>query len=97
MTNRFSTAAGNALANALACARELGHAYIGTEHLLIGLLCEKDAAAAKILTRKGIHPAKIRSLLIAVTGIGKSSNVQPSDMTPATKSILEGAYAQAIR
>ncbi|MGM9637496.1 MAG: ATP-dependent Clp protease ATP-binding subunit [Eubacteriales bacterium] len=97
MTNRFSAAAGNALTNALAASRELGHAYIGTEHILLGLLGEKDAAAAKILSSKGILLSNVRTRLIEAAGIGTATDVKPSDMTPAAKSILEGAYAEAIK
>ena len=47
MVNRFTLKAQNSLNRALSCARELGHTYIGSEHLLLGLLAETDSIAAR--------------------------------------------------
>ena len=49
MTNRFTQKAQNALNNALAAARELGHSYVGSEHLLIGLASDGESVAARVL------------------------------------------------
>ena len=54
MTSRFTPAAERVLNRALTEARSMGHTYIGTEHLLLGLLFEKDCVACRILGRRGI-------------------------------------------
>ena len=50
MTNRFTEKAQNALNNALSIARQMGHTYIGSEHLLAGLCAEESGVASKILS-----------------------------------------------
>lgn len=90
MTNHFSPAAASALSSALEFADELGHTYIGSEHLLLGLLSQKGAAA-DFLTKRGITLAASRSLIISLSGTGNRTELSPADMTPRTKAILEGA------
>lgn len=53
MSNKFTPKAQNALNAALNFASDLGHSYIGSEHLLLGLLSTPDSAAARILTSRG--------------------------------------------
>ncbi len=89
MINRFTQKAQNALNRALAAAGELGHTYVGSEHLLIGLSEERDSAAARLLEGKGITPERIRDAVTEMAGIGIRTIVSPSDMTPRTKRILE--------
>ena len=89
MINRFTQKAQNALNRALAAAGELGHTYVGSEHLLIGLSEERDSAAARLLDGKGITPERIRDAVIEMAGVGIRTMVSPSDMTPRTKRILE--------
>ena len=55
MVNRFTEKAQRALNSALGAAREMGHTYIGTEHLLLGLLTETDSIAARILESRGVR------------------------------------------
>ena len=50
MNEKFTNKAQNALNSALEYAREMGHSYIGSEHLLLGLLSETDSIASKVLT-----------------------------------------------
>ena len=57
---RFTPEAAAALRNALVEALELGHNYIGTEHILLGLIRDPDTTAAAALTRLGLSPAEIR-------------------------------------
>ena len=52
MTNRFTVKAQNVLNNSLRLARELGHTYIGSEHLLLSLSAEKESVAAKLLEKR---------------------------------------------
>lgn len=94
MTNRFTQKAQNALNNALIAAREFGHTYVGSEHLLIGLAAEEDGVAARALVSKGASREKILETVEATMGSGNPTNVTAADLTPRTKQIIEmSAYA----
>ncbi len=97
MNTRFTEKAQNALNKALVFARELGHTYIGSEHLLLGLLDETDSVASEILTKRGADIEKIRTSLESVTGTGQKTNVSPTDMTPRTRKIIEGSSYEALK
>ncbi len=90
MTNHFSPAAASALNSALEFADELGHTYIGSEHLLLGLLAQKGAAS-DFLTKRGITLAASRAIIISLSGTGSRTELSPADMTPRAKAILEAA------
>jgi ATP-dependent Clp protease ATP-binding subunit ClpC len=49
-------------------AQELGHKYIGTEHLLLGLIQEGDGVAARALENLGVDPAKVRNHVLLLLG-----------------------------
>ena len=95
MFNNFSQKAGMALNFALQAARELGHSYIGTEHLLLGLTQTEDSVAQKALTENGISVEGLVSRIAEAVGTGAPSNVSGQDMTPRMKKILEQAYGEA--
>lgn len=89
MANKFTPKAQHALNAALGFASELGHSYIGSEHLLLGLLSTADCAAAKILSARGIRSEIVKGTIIEVTGIGSPEQISPSNMTPSVKKIIE--------
>jgi len=91
MNNRFTKKAQNTLNNALRFAAEMGHTYIGSEHILLALTAETDSVASKVLTDKGLTVEKLKSEIAALSGLGSASNVSPADMTPRTKRIIEGS------
>ncbi len=91
MNSRFTKKAQNALNKALYYAREMGHNYIGSEHLLLGLLSETDGIAYRVLTGAGITLEKTRLLIEKSAGVGSPSTVSAADMTPRTKNIIEGS------
>lgn len=94
MNNRFTEKAQRALNTALMAARELGHTYIGSEHILVGLTKNNDGVAAQALLSKGIDAQKVTDVIIQSMGKGNPTAVNASDMTPRTKRILEmSAYA----
>lgn len=95
MANRFTQKAQDVLRRALSEARELGHTYIGSEHLLLGLICEDSAVSSKILKARGVSADKIRGVIIEISGRGSGSSVSASDMTPRAKHIIEEASNQA--
>ncbi len=89
MTNRFTQRAQNALNAALNAASLLGHTYIGSEHLLLGLLSETDSIAGKILAARGADADHIRTVIIDLAGEGVPGTVSPADMTPRTQRIIQ--------
>ncbi len=97
MVNRFTQRAQSSLNLALREARELGHSYVGTEHLLLGLLCEKESIAHKILTAHGARLKDIRQALIDYVGLGSAKSVSSSDMSPRLARTIENASGEALR
>ncbi|MBR4071616.1 MAG: ATP-dependent Clp protease ATP-binding subunit ClpC, partial [Clostridia bacterium] len=96
MSNKFTQKAQAALNNSLLRARELGHTYVGTEHILLGLLTSGDSIAARILNNHGVTEEKTFEIIRETIGIGDTSFVSAADMTPMTKKIIEeSAYASA--
>ena len=75
MSNRFTQKAQAALNGALANARALGHTYVGTEHILLGLLTSGDSIACRILMNHGISEDKTLELIRENIGIGFASSV----------------------
>ena len=97
MTNRFTSRAQNALNFALREASLLGHTYIGSEHLLLGLLREENGIASKLMQGKGADMDKIRRMLMDLSGAGAETHVSPSDMTPRVRKIILDSAAEASR
>ena len=97
MANRFTQKAQNALNRALICARELGHTYIGSEHLLLGLVGEGDSIAQKLLVSKGCDYNKLYQTVADWAGVGIPSVLSPKDMTPKVKNIIESSAAESIK
>ena len=97
MMNRFTEKAQNTLNNALRFARELGHTYIGSEHLLLSLAAETDSVSAKMLAEHGITPEAVKEKVEEIAGVGSESEVSPADMTPRTRKIIEGAAVLSMR
>ncbi len=96
MTNRFTEKAQNAINYAHRHAENMGHSYIGSEHMLLGLLSVTDSAGAKLLSSRGANLETTESIIKKISGVGDKSRLTPADMTPRTKKILEGsAYISA--
>ena len=94
--NKFTKSAGDALNKALEYARELGHTYVGSEHILLGLLSEKSSAACRILASGGVTFYRTKELISINFGKGTRSDINASDMTPRAKNIIENAYLTAL-
>lgn len=97
MNSKFTQKAQNTLTFALNSARELGHTYIGSEHILLGLSAKKDSVSSKMLAAKGGSYDKFLNSVIDVSGKGEPSSVGAEDMTPCVKRIIEEASAASIR
>ncbi len=91
MNTKFTKKAQNALELSQKYAAELGHTYIGSEHLLMGLVGESDCVAAKLLQARGADLSRVRDAVASLTGVGSYSVVSPEDMTPRLRKIIEGA------
>ncbi|MBR2339845.1 MAG: ATP-dependent Clp protease ATP-binding subunit [Clostridia bacterium] len=91
MTNHFTKSAESALHNALLSASDMGHTYIGSEHILLGLISEAGSIASKVLEGKGISRERIYEIISGNSGIGVKTNVSPSDFTPRARKIIEGS------
>ncbi len=79
------------------CAKELGHNYIGTEHLLWGLLSEGEGVASKALEANGLTPEKIEKKIDIFVGTGTPIDQITTGFTPRTKAVLERSYSEAMR
>ncbi len=97
MNSRFTAKAQSALNESLRLAAELGHTYIGSEHLLLALAVDDECAAARLLARRGVTPDKIRAQIVDLVGEGDASNVSAADMTPRTKRIIQHSLVEANR
>ncbi|MBE6535375.1 MAG: ATP-dependent Clp protease ATP-binding subunit [Ruminococcaceae bacterium] len=89
MHNKFTQKAQNTLKNAAKEAGELGHPYIGSEHILLGLCSEKESIAARILSLRGISHATVRTSIVQISGEGERCEPTGADMTPESKRIIE--------
>ncbi len=91
MAIRFTEKAQLALNAALDFASQMGHSYIGSEHLLLGLLAVEDGIASHYLEAKGVGIEQVKDAVERLSGIGTPNPVSLADMTPRTKTILENA------
>jgi len=97
MINKFTQKAADALRSALTIAQDLGHNYVGTEHLLLGLITQKDSIASRILILRGANETKIKQTVVDCMGIGSKSNLGSDDMTPRLRKMIESASHEADR
>ncbi len=97
MASRFTQKAQNVLQFALQSASEMGHTYIGSEHLLTGLLKESTGVAAHYLSERGADTKKVYDAIVRLAGVGSPSQVSAADMTPRTKNIIEASLYESQR
>ncbi len=91
----FTQMANNALNAAVETAENLGHTYIGSEHLLVGLLHADESVAATALSSKNVNASDVEDILKQSVGIGTPTMLSPNDFTPRSKRILESSVAVA--
>ncbi len=87
--NGFTEKANAALNLALESAQELGHDYVGSEHLMLGLLKEGSGVAYTLLNKLGITAEAYEKLLRERIGYGQLTSLTPNSFTPRTKQILQ--------
>jgi ATP-dependent Clp protease ATP-binding subunit ClpC len=95
--DRFTKRARQALTLAQDEAQRLGHPYIGTEHLLLGLLRERQGIAAKVLVQLGATLERVREMVEESMGQEESLVTAPIQLAPRTKRVLELAFDEARR
>ena len=94
---RFTERAQTALRLAQECSAELGHGYVGSEHLLLGLAREGRGVAAKVLQSAGLEPEALKSAIAALVGIGSPGGGPSQGLTPRCKKIIELSLSEAAR
>ncbi len=97
MQYRFTQMAANAMQYAADAASELQHNYIGTEHLLVGLLREEEGIASQVLNQHGISEEKILRLVAQLIGSGNVKVADVIDYTPRSRRIIELSSREAMR
>ena len=93
--SRFTQKAATTLKHAQQCALELGHSYIGSEHMLVGLLREGTGVAAQALRSVGVTEEKIIEKIVELIGTGNTNGVSFTGFTPRSKKILEISMEEA--
>jgi len=96
MKSPFTEKARQAIQNAQEAAAQLGHSYVGTEHLLLGLARVPDSVASKALESQNVTPENIEKQIKEAGNQGKQSGA-PADFTPRTKRIFELSHQEAMR
>lgn len=96
MQNRFSDHAKNIIETAIKTAGEMGHIYVGTEHLLLALVISGDIPVY-ITELKGLTERKLREKINALSEQGEKTYLSPEDMTPALRRVISrGAESAPI-
>ena len=95
--NKFTPRAEEALRLAQEAAEEMGHGYVGSEHLLLGLMREEEGIAHRVMTEYGLTDEMICSILQRTVGTGLAGAAPSQGLTPRAKSIVELAVSESIR
>lgn len=92
---RFTERAQKVLRYAQEEARSMGHNYVGTEHLLLGLLREEGGAASTVLINLGMDLEKMREYITKLVGKGNANFHEGFGYTPRTKRVMELSFYEA--
>ena len=93
---QFTQKAEQAIEMARMAAGGLGHGYVGTEHLILGILMEHEGIGARILEKRGINEKKLRDAVIAMNGMG-TPGIPGQGLTPGARQTMEKAALEAER
>ncbi len=94
---RFTQRAKKVLTRAQEEAERSHHSYIGTEHLLLGLLREGDCLAAKVLNNLGVELDQVRQTMYSVLGRNEQIEIQQIIPTSRVKKVIEISFEEARR
>ncbi len=95
--DKFTERAKKVLVLAQEEAQRFNHTYIGTEHLLLGLVREGEGIAAKVLSNLGVELQKVRSAVEFIIGRGDRMVIGDISLTPRAKKVIELAVEEARR
>src|SRR5829696_5629075 len=95
--DKFTERARKVLTLAQEEAQRFNHNYIGTEHLLLGLVREGDGVAARVLSNMGVQLPKVRSAVEFIIGRGETMVMGEIGLTPRAKKVIELAVDEARR
>lgn len=95
----FTQRANEVLNFAIKSAEQFGHNYVGSEHILLGLLKTDGGIALNTLEEKGVNAENVEDLIKEYIGQGVQTKLTPDDFTPRTKRVLDVAfqYARSMR
>ncbi|QUH21584.1 ATP-dependent Clp protease ATP-binding subunit [Alkaliphilus sp. B6464] len=94
MFGRFTERAQRVITLSQQVAQQLGHSYVGTEHLLLAIIKEEESIAAKALKNLGIEIESIQQIIVNAIGVGNKP-VELLGYTPRTKKVFELSVAEA--
>ena len=95
--NKFTPGAEEALRHSQEAAGELGHGYVGTEHLLLGLLREGGGVAHAVLTEAGLTDEMVTEIIKKSVGAGLPGSNPAQGLTPRARRVVEIAMEDSIR
>ncbi len=95
MMYKFTKSAETAIEMSNDLAIDMGHNFVGTEHILYGLCREGTGVASKVLENQGVTPEKIIEKIEELIGRGENSEAETVGFTPRTKKVVENAYIEA--
>lgn len=91
----FAEKANRALNSAIETAEDLGHTYIGTEHILSGILKEDSTLVTSVLVSKRVTAQRVEDIIRKTVGVGIPTTLSPEDFTPRCKRIMEKSVSIA--
>ena len=86
---RFTQRARRVLSLAQEEAERMQHSYIGTEHLLLGLMREEGGVAGRVLSELGLDQRRVEELVERMTSSKRTAGPTQMDLSPSTKKVLE--------
>ena len=93
----FTQKANTALNLSITCAQDMGHTYVGTEHILLGLLKENTGVAAVVLSDCGLDDITLYNHIADSIGKGAQTVLTADDFTPRTKRVMQMAVLNSAR
>ena len=97
MQGNFTEKAREAITKAQQYAVHLGHNYVGTEHILLGLVGVKDSVASKAIEAQGVSEEAITEKIEELVGVNNGGGYYPQDFTPRSKRVIDMSVQEAIK
>ena len=93
----FTSRANDALNKAITLAESFGHIYVGTEHLILGLVMIESGVAASVLNKNGATAERLSDIIRLKIGCGTPTKLSPDFFTPRAKRVIETAVHESGR